>query len=204
MNFPDLFLPLNDLTPDIRAAVEAIGPRDETYMGEALHRVLGPSRARSVGPILFALRKSPQTASALASYIETADRAHAGAFLQLLAAADYIRRRRDGHYELITPVLDREDAPMLRQALALHRRILRNWLEQHYSSQRTELSTITAVRQGVPFESGFTQIWHEYFGLATRQMVQRGLIEDPCCPRLRHQGSVAALVALSLYHFDPG
>jgi hypothetical protein len=205
MNFPDLFFsPLSDLTPDIRAAVEAIGPRDESYRGGELHGVLGPSRARSIGPMLFALRKAPQTAAALARYVEPADRAHAEAFLQLLIATDYIRQRRDGRYELIAPVLDRDDGPMLRQALALHRKILHQWLESHYPKERAQLSGLTAMREGVPFESLFTQIWHEYFGLATRQLVRRGFIEDPYSPVLRHPNSIAMVWRRSIYHFDPG
>ena len=205
MNFPDLFFsPVGDMAPDVRAAVEAIGTRDESYMGAELHAVLGPSRARSIGPILFALRKAPQTASALARYVDPPDRTHAGAFLQLLTATDYIRRRRDGRYELIAPVLDRQDLEMLRQALALHRTILHQWLERHYSKERAELSSLTALRQGVPFESLFTQIWHEYFGLATRQLVQRGFMEDPYSPALRHPNSVPMVWRRSIYHFDPG
>jgi hypothetical protein len=205
MNFPDLFTtPQSDMSPDVAAAVSAIGTRDESYMGAGLHAVLGPSRARSIGPMLFALRRAPQTAEALARYVEPADRAHSGAFPQLLSAADYIRQRRDGRYELITPVLDREDAPMLREALALHRSILHQWLESHYSKERAELSGLTAMREGVPFESLFTQIWHEYFGLATRQLVQRGFIEDPYSPALRHPNSIPMVWRRSIYHFDPG
>jgi len=205
MNFPDLFFsPLADLAPDVRAAVEAIGARDESYMGDELHGVLGPSRARSIGPMLFALRKAPQTAAALERYVEPADRAHAGAFLQLLTATDYIRRRRDGRYELIAPVLDRQDAAMLREALALHRSLLHEWLKRHYPKERVELSNLTAVRQGVPFGSLFTQIWHEYFGLATRELVHRGFIEDPYSPALRHPNSIAMVWRRSIYHFDPG
>jgi hypothetical protein len=204
MNFPDIFFsPLTEVTPDVRAALEAIGTRDESYMGHDLPGLLGPSRARSIGPMLFALRRSPLTAAALARYVEPADRSHALAFVQLLTATDYIRKRPDGRYELTAPVLDRADAAMLNEVLALHRRILRKWLEQHYGRERAELLTITAARQGVPFKSLFTQIWHEYFGLATRQLVGRGLIEDPYSPLMRHRGSVATVWRRSLYHFDP-
>lgn len=205
INFPDLFaMPLSDMSADVAAAVSAIGTRDESYMGDELHAVLGPSRARSIGPMLFALRRGPQTPGALARYVEPADRRHAGAFLQLLIATDYIRQRSDGRYELIAPVLDREDAPMLGEALALHRSILHQWLASHYPKERTELSGLTAMRQGVPFESLFTQIWHEYFGLATRQLVQRGFIGDPYSSALRHPNSIPMVWRRSIYHFDPG
>jgi hypothetical protein len=101
-------------------------------------------------------------------------------------------------------VFDRADAPMLNAALNLHRRILGEWLRRVYPRARAELSSITAVRQGVPFESAFTQIWHEYFGLATREMIAAGLIEDPYSKARRHPGSVAVLWRRPIYHFDPG
>jgi hypothetical protein len=101
-------------------------------------------------------------------------------------------------------VFDRADAPMLNAALNLHRRILGERLRRVYPRARAELSSITAVRQGVPFESAFTQIWHEYFGLATREMIAAGLIEDPYSKARRHPGSVAVLWRRPIYHFDPG
>jgi hypothetical protein len=205
MNLPDVFfMSPGDLTADVAAAVRAIGTRNETYQGTELTAVLGPSRAHSLGPMLFGLRRHPLSARALAALVEPQDRAHAGSVIALLTAMEYIRRRPDGRYELITPVLDRADKPMLDAALSLHRAILSSWLKQNYPKMRAQLSSLTAVRQGVPFESTFTQIWHEYFGLATREMITSKLIEDPYSPRRIHRGSVAALWRRSLYHFDPG
>lgn len=205
MNLPDVFaMPLSDMAPDVASAVSEIGVRDESYDGAAFKKVLGPSRARSIGPMLFALRKRPLSLAQLSAYVRPDDRPHAQAFVKLLVAMEYIRRRADGRYELITPVFDRTDGPMLDAALVLHREILGDWLRRVYPHVRARLASITAVREGVPFESAFTQIWHEYFGLATRQMIAAGLIEDPYSKARKHPGNVAVLWRRSLYHFDPG
>lgn len=205
MNLPDVFaMPVSDMTPDVASAVSDIGTGDETYFNTRFSGVLGPSRARTIGPILFALRRQPLGADALASFIEPKDRNHLAGFLKLLLAMEYIHKQPDGRYELIAPVLDRADAPMLNEALALHRKVLREWLRRVYPRVRSQLAGITAVREGVPFESVFTQIWHEYFGLATRKMVAAGLIEDPYSSVRKHRGSVAVLWRRSIYQFDPG
>lgn len=205
MNLPDVFLmPEGDMTPDVAAAAAQIGLRDETYDGEDFKNVIGAARARSIGPMLFALRERPLSLAQLSTNVQAEDRPHAAAFVKLLVAMEYVRKRGDGRYELITPVFDRADAPMLDSALALHRKILGEWLRRVYPLARAPLASITAVREGVPFESAFTQIWHEYFGLATREMIAAGLIEDPYSKARKHPGSVAALWRRSIYHFDPG
>ena len=56
---------------------------------------------------------------------------------------------------------------LVADVLALHRQILQRWLQTHYGSFRSELSDLTVIRQGVPFEAVFTQIWHDIFGLTT-------------------------------------
>lgn len=49
MNLPDLlYLPLDQMTPDVRAAVEHIGLIDEMVMGVDLRNVLGFARGREL------------------------------------------------------------------------------------------------------------------------------------------------------------
>lgn len=205
VNFPDVFyLPMDSLPGDVRAAIIATGTRNETYAGISFKNVLGVSRARSLGPMLFALRHGPKSADDLRNLVDPADQSRADSLIQLLIALDYIGKNEDGRYELYVPVFDSSDAPMVHAALSLHRRIFADWLAQIYPSAKNELSSITAVRQGVPFESAFTQIWHEYFGLATRQLVEQGFMADPYDPAMRHKGSISVLWRQSIYHFDPG
>ena len=55
---------------------------------------------------------------------------------------------------------------------------------------RARLQSLTALTQGEPYEGLFTQIWHEMFGLATRQLVAEGLVGDPFLPANPSPGSL--------------
>jgi hypothetical protein len=58
---------------------------------------------------------------------------------------------------------------------------------------------LTAARQGVPFPVLFTQIWHEIFGLTTRELAAKGVIEDPRGPGSSWDGSIPAVWRTSVY-----
>ena len=92
---------------------------------------------------------------------------------------------------------------MVDAVLGLSRRILSDWLGEHVPEMRREMGSLTAMRQGVPFESLFTQIWHEIFGLATRELVSSGLLFDPSGPAMRTKGSYPVLWRQDLYDFQP-
>lgn len=64
------------------------------------------------------------------------------------------------------------------------------------------LGIATALRQGVPFECLFTQIWHELFGLATRQLVRSGILFDPAGRLVRYKGSYPTIWRRALYNFN--
>jgi len=205
MNFPDLFyLPSGDLTPTVRHAVQSVGLRDENYAGFPIEAALGVSRARSIGPMLFALRRKPLRPGELAGFAQPSDRAQATHLIALLVASRYISLRPDGRYALLQPVFDASDAAMLNDALALHRRIFSSWLAETFPKAKARLGTITAIRQGVAFESAFTQIWHDYFGLATRQLASAGMIADLNDPASGYAGSIPVLWRRSIYKLDLG
>ena len=88
--------------------------------------------------------------------------------------------------------------------LALSRGVMEEWLTATYPAMRARLGTLTAARQGVPFASLFTQIWHEFFGLATRELAQRGLLFDPTSGPGHYGGSFPLLWRRALYDFDAG
>ena len=91
---------------------------------------------------------------------------------------------------------------MVEQSLALSRQILSTWLKENYPIIRKELGTLTAMRHGVPIESLFTQIWHELFGLATRELVAQGFLFDPAGPKMRYKRSYPTLWRHELYDYD--
>jgi hypothetical protein len=200
MNLPDLLsLPADQLTPKVRAAAQALGFHDDDHFGLGLKNVVGLDRARDLGALLFALRAGPKTKVELARVLGRDGVARLAAELGLLRAIDYAAPGEDGRWRLTVPVLDRRDAPLVRSVVAENRRILRAWLAAHYGALRGELSGLTAVRQGVPYEALFTQIWHDLFGLTTRELVARGLLADPYDAHNPAPGSLSMLWRMALY-----
>ncbi len=160
----------------------------------------GFERARDLAALLFALRASPEREARLAESIR--EPAKISAYLSLLKQIQYIEQGKDERYHLLIPVLDRTDKKLVDQSLALSRQIFSNWLKTNYGKMREDLGTLTAEKQGVPFESLFTQIWHEWFGLATRQLVDAGFMSDPHSKDANYKGSLPTLWRLSLYDLN--
>jgi hypothetical protein len=125
MSFPDLFyLPPAELVPDVAARVKRIGLRSETLQGVSVDGVLGFSFARPTASILFALRDGPRGERALAHALSDEDAERLPAILALLQQTRCVRRTKHDRFELTTPVLDRRDERMLRDALSLSRQIM--------------------------------------------------------------------------------
>jgi hypothetical protein len=201
MNFPDLMLmPATDMKPGIRAASIKIGLVNDDSFGHFTN-VIGPDSSQDLARILFALRTAPAGAEKLASLVHAP--AKIDAYLNLLIETEYVLRNKAGVYHLKIPVLDRQDAAMVTAVLGFSRRILEHWLAVNYPKIRTELGTLTALRQGVPFESLFTQIWHELFGLATQQLVRSGVMFDPAGRLVRYKGSCPIIWRRALYDLNP-
>jgi hypothetical protein len=117
----------------------------------------------------------------------------------LLEKIQYLERGKDQLYHLLIPVFDGIDKKLADQSLALSWQIFSEWLKANYGRMREDLGVLTAMKQGVPFESLFTQIWHEWFGLTTRQLVHAGFMFDPYGKDVTYKGSFPALWRLSLY-----
>jgi hypothetical protein len=201
MNFPDLLaLPPEQMTPAIKDAVTALGLRDDDSLGFGLKNVVGLTRARDFGAILFAMRDGARTKDRLCAALPPEDANDCDGELGLLATAGYAKPTADGNWMLLVPVFDASDRPMLNSALALSRSVITDWLGQNYGPMRRELFRLTAVRQGIPYTAMYSQIWHELFGLATRDLVAEGLMEDPRGPNAVWPGSIPAVWRTSLYH----
>ncbi|MGZ8370470.1 MAG: hypothetical protein ACXWVH_05390, partial [Caulobacteraceae bacterium] len=174
----------------------------ETVGGSEFKSVLGSGVGRSIGSMLFALREGPKRLEELRAVVRTQDAGKVADIAALLEEIEYVRKRPDDRYELLVPVLDRRDAPMVDQFLRLHRSILTKWLAEHYPTIKSELADVTVMRHGMPFEGAFTQIWHEYFGLATLELTRAGVIADPYAPSVKYPGSYGLVWRHSLYSFD--
>lgn len=205
MNLPDVFYtPPSDMAADVAHAVRSVGLRSESFAGVPLSGVLGVSRARDLGPMLFALRSHPCSERELAELVAPEDADRVPTLLNLMVVIGYARQRTDHLYELTVPVLASQDRALLDEVLALNKRILASWLRANEKEFRRSLTDLTAARSGVPFETLFTQIWHDLFGVVSRDLVADGMLADPYAPSIEHKGSFGVVWSLPLYHFDPG
>jgi hypothetical protein len=201
MSFPDLLLiSAADMEPRVRAAAGRIGLVHDTSFGGDFKDVLGFESGRDFAAVLFALRQGPKGAKELGPLVREPEKI--AAILGLLEDIQYVSRDEAGTFHLLVPVLDRADGPLLEKVLALSREILASWLRRISPELRRDLGTLTAMRQGVPFESLFTQIWHELFGLATKELVRSGFLFDPGGRDVRYKGSYPTLWRHSLYDLD--
>ena len=64
------------------------------------------------------------------------------------------------------------------------------WHEANYARIRQALSDLTPIRNGVPFERVYTEIWHFVFGFANRTLVQEGFFANPYAESRRYQGFI--------------
>lgn len=205
MDFPDLFFtPAAAMAPDVRKIVAEIGLVHETSLGLDIEDVLGLEAGRAVGTLLFRLRSKPMNETQLRAVLPDMAAERLAAILALLVETQYVEKSAKGMYRLIAPVLDDGDRAMVEATLALSRAILAQWLRENYPVIVKELAGLTATRHGVPFESLFTQIWHELFGLTTRELVASGFLADPRGDARRHKGSLPVVWRLSLYDLQPG
>lgn len=119
------------------------------------------------------------------------------AIVNLLEAADYVRP--DGERVVAgAVVLTPEDSSLVQAALSAARGIMLSWHERNYQSLRRRLSGITPLRNRVPFERVYTEVWHYVFGIANRTLVEAGFLADPYGPDRRHQGFLPAIWANGL------
>lgn len=96
----------------------------------------------------------------------------------ILAAFDYVVER-NGRYYAKVPLLTKKDEAMTQQLRLLGRKIMEEWLAANYSKIKSDLSDLSLTKAGVPFEEGFSMIWHYLFGIANNKLVEAGLFADP-------------------------
>jgi hypothetical protein len=181
--FPDLTGIIEG--PDLQAHAP---PPVAAFMAETLSAGLEASQ-QTAGRIMIALRAGPANAAALAAAaqqpLERVQRV-----LDLLAALLYVELR-DGRYRAAVPVFtfDRDGA-MIAEYRALGQRVIRDWLAANYGRIQQQLSSLAALRAGVPYRTMFTELWHPIFGWANYHLVREGYLHDPNGPNPRFVGFV--------------
>lgn len=112
--------------------------------------------------------------------------------LAFLEAAEYIGKVGET-WRATVLVLQPEDAAAIDAIVAMGRETMLEWHEANYDLLRDALSDLTPIRNGVPFERVYTEIWHFIFGFANRTLVEEGLFADPYAEERRYKGFLPAV-----------
>lgn len=150
-----------------------------------------------IGRVMFALRAGEKTASALEEVtgIPLEELAH---LLSLLNHLNYIKSQ-ESLFGVSIPVFVEDDKEGVDELRQIGRRIMRQWLADHYQPIRARLQAITPLRYGVPYPIVFTQIWHYIFGIVNNQLVEAGIFADPYDRARKYQGFIPAVWHPSIY-----
>jgi DNA-binding MarR family transcriptional regulator len=138
-----------------------------------------------IAQVMMELGREAMDARALAERT-TITEARIARILDFLEAAEYVERK-DGSWQANVLVLRPEDAEVAAM-VALGREIMADWHEANYAAMKQALSDLTPIRNGVPFEQVYTEIWHFVFGFANRTLVEQGLFADPYAESRRYRG----------------
>ncbi len=145
-----------------------------------------PNILVDIGTVMFSLRDQDLSISQLQTRTEIGEK-KLGRLLDLLKAADYVAQYGD-NYGSVALVLGPEDADMVNAMIAVGRDIMSAWHEENFDNIQSALSDLTPIRNGVPFERVYTEIWHFIFGIANRVLVEEGFFAEPYAKDRRHQG----------------
>ncbi len=146
---------------------------------------------RTVAGIMFALREKSVPAEELAR-ITSIPQSEIGQWLGALSAMHYVSAQ-GGVWEATIPVFTRNDRSMLEKLRGIGREVMTEWLKANYAQLREHLSDLSTVKNDVPFEEGFTMIWHFIFGMTNQRLVEAGLFADPYAPTKSEKGFIPAV-----------
>jgi DNA-binding MarR family transcriptional regulator len=167
------FQGVEGLAEEKRAAARLLAAYEEDVKGD-------------IAQVMMALGREALNAPALAERTTVAED-KVGRILAFLEAADYVERKH-GSWQAKVLVLRPEDAEAVAAMVATGREIMIDWHEANYARIRKALSDLTPIRNGVPFERVYTEIWHFVFGFANRTLVEEGLFANPYAENRRYQG----------------
>lgn len=165
----------------------------------ALEQLLTESFNQDVhkmGRIMLTLRDGQKSSTDLARSAN-ATVSKAKMLLRVLVALDYVRED-NGLYRAHIPVLTKRDEAMAREILAIGNQVMGQWLSQNYEKIKAELDDLSFMRNGVPFEEGYTMVWHYLFGITNRKLVEAGMFADPYATTRSHKGAIAAVYDMAL------
>jgi hypothetical protein len=146
--------------------------------------------------MLLALHDEEKTLPQLAQAANLQEK-DAKPLVQTLLALQFISADGD-RYQATIPVFTKRDETMARRLVSIGHQVMEQWLVVNYPKMKGELNDLSFIRAGVPFEDGFTMIWHYVFGMANRKLIEAGLFADPYSPNRKYKGSISALSQIDL------
>ena len=150
------------------------------------------------GAIMAATAHRPYSMEELAEQIDI-ERVHLNATAAFLEAAGYVARDANDKLSAKVVVLTAADEVLVNTALDLGREIIRDWIQTNYADIQLQLADLTPVRHGLPFELAFSEVWHDIFGVAARELAQSGFMRDPYGPESQFDGFVPFVWESLLY-----
>jgi DNA-binding MarR family transcriptional regulator len=153
---------------------------------KATQAMSGEELGKTVGAMMFALREGPSTSAALTKAAQT-DVSKVEELLNGMESVGWVARQGE-EYRARIPVLTQRDRPMVAGLLRIGHQVMESWLAANYEPFRSAVREITPVRQGVPYQQTFDQLWHYLFGIANQKLVEGGLFADPYAVGRKQQG----------------
>jgi hypothetical protein len=141
-----------------------------------------------VGAMMVALREGPRTSAALAK-ASGANVSRVEDLLNALEGMGWVAHHGE-EYGTRIPVLTQRDKPMVMGLLRIGHEVMQSWLAANYEPFRDSVRGITPVRQRVPYQQTFDQLWHYLFGIANEKLVEKGLFADPYAAGRKPQGNI--------------
>jgi hypothetical protein len=186
---PDLFWRLPD------RVAETDFPEELKPSIESMLHASPRQRVMYITRMLVSLRDGEKTLPELAQAAKLQVK-KAEPMVRMLLALEFVASHGD-RYQASIPVLTKRDEAMYRRLLSIGNAVMDQWLAVNYPKMKAELHDLSFTRSGVPFEDGFTMIWHYLFGIANRKLVEAGLFADPYAANRKYKGSIPAVSEIS-------
>lgn len=146
-----------------------------------------------IGLVMFALRERDLAVDEIIAATGV-DPDKLERILALLETAQYVGQY-DNKWGSKILVLGPDDLDMVTGMSDIGRQIMIDWHEQNYEQIRSSSSKLTPIRNGVPFDRVYTEIWHFVFAIANRTLVEEGFFADPYAEDRAHKGFVPVIWA---------
>jgi len=144
-----------------------------------------------IGRVMFALQKRDLTVDEIVAATEV-DPDKVGPILALLEVAQYVGRY-DNKWGSKILVLGPDAVDTVTGMTDIGRQIMIDWHGQNYEQIKSSSSKLTPIRNGVPFERVYTEIWHFVFAIANRTLVAEGFFADPYAEDRPHKGFIPVI-----------